>query len=306
MITSNSTYAEIETQKSQDEQNIQDFLVRKLERDSRKLKKIFKTKPYYTPTVPATFHSHTTNIHWRILQILMHEKKPSVQERVRGITFLVESENQIKYTIINDLATGKPMLVSPYPGNAFFVSAHAIRRYKERCLGNEDIDFITVCDRLVRRSPYYVCAPTQNIYGQTNFHSVIFRVADGMFLGYYNNERGIICLDTFISVNMLNEHQKDLSAFKFNDELLRKQRDLVLGLIPFDEKLSETMTSSAIYTEGENELKELSEEDIDELRKIAKEEYEAIPEEEHQRRIAEEQKANRERYDKKMMRKGYK
>ena len=112
----------------------------------------------------------------------------------------------------------------------------------------------------------------------------------------------MICLDTFISVNMLNEHQKDLSAFKFNDELLRKQRDLVLGLIPFDEKLSETMTSSAIYTEGENELKELSEEDIDELRKIAKEEYEAIPEEEHQRRIAEEQKANRERYDKKMMR----
>ena len=128
---------------------------------------------------------------------------------------------------------------------------------------------------------------------------MIFRVADGMFLGYYNNERGIICLDTFISVNMLNEHQKDLSAFKFNDELLRKQRDLVLGLIPFDEKLSETMTSSAIYTEGENELKELSEEDIDELRKIAKEEYEAIPEEEHQRRIAEEQKTNRERYDKK-------
>lgn len=38
MITSNSTYAEIETQKSQDEQNIQDFLVRKLERDSLKRK----------------------------------------------------------------------------------------------------------------------------------------------------------------------------------------------------------------------------------------------------------------------------
>ena len=67
MITSNSTYAEIEEQKRLDEQNIQDFLVRKLERDVRKLKKIFKTKPYYTPLQPATFHSHTTNIHWRIL-----------------------------------------------------------------------------------------------------------------------------------------------------------------------------------------------------------------------------------------------
>ena len=306
MITSNSTYAEIEAQKTLDEQNIQDFLVRKLERDSRKLKKIFKTKQYYTPTVPATFHSHTTNIHWRILQILMHEKKPSVQERVRGITFLVESENQIKYTIINDLDTGKPMLVLPYPGNAFFVSAHAIRRYRERSLENEDLDFVTVCDRLVRRSPYYVCAPSRTIYGSTKFHTVVFRVDDGMFLGYYNSERNVIFLETYISVGMLSEHQKNLSAFKYNDQLLRNQRDMVIGMISFDEELSDSMTSSAIYTDGENELKELSEEEIDELRKIAKEEYEAIPEEEHQHRIAEEQKANRERYDRKMMRKGYK
>lgn len=306
MITSNSTYAEIEAQKTLDEQNIQDFLVRKLERDSRKLKKIFKTKQYYTPTVPATFHSHTTNIHWRILQILMHEKKPSVQERVRGITFLVESENQIKYTIINDLDTGKPMLVLPYPGNAFFVSAHAIRRYRERSLENEDLDFVTVCDRLVRRSPYYVCAPSRTIYGSTKFHTVVFRIADGMFLGYYNSERNVIFLETYISVGMLSEHQKNLSAFKYNDQLLRNQRDMVIGMISFDEELSDSMTSSAIYTDGENELKELSEEEIDELRKIAKEEYEAIPEEEHQHRIAEEQKANRERYDRKMMRKGYK
>ena len=292
MITSNSTYAEIEAQKTLDEQNIQDFLVRKLERDSRKLKKIFKTKQYYTPTVPATFHSHTTNIHWRILQILMHEKKPSVQERVRGITFLVESENQIKYTIINDLDTGKPMLVLPYPGNAFFVSAHAIRRYRERSLENEDLDFVTVCDRLVRRSPYYVCAPSRTIYGSTKFHTVVFRIADGMFLGYYNSERNVTFLETYISVGMLSEHQKNLSAFKYNDQLLRNQRDMVIGMISFDEELSDSMTSSAIYTDGENELKELSEEEIDELRKIAKEEYEAIP--------------NRERYDRKMMRKGYK
>ena len=282
MITSNSTYAEIEAQKTLDEQNIQDFLVRKLERDSRKLKKIFKTKQYYTPTVPATFHSHTTNIHWRILQI------------------------QIKYTIINDLDTGKPMLVLPYPGNAFFVSAHAIRRYRERSLENEDLDFVTVCDRLVRRSPYYVCAPSRTIYGSTKFHTVVFRIADGMFLGYYNSERNVTFLETYISVGMLSEHQKNLSAFKYNDQLLRNQRDMVIGMISFDEELSDSMTSSAIYTDGENELKELSEEEIDELRKIAKEEYEAIPEEEHQHRIAEEQKANRERYDRKMMRKGYK
>lgn len=306
MITSNSTYAEIEAQKRVDEPHIQDFLARKLEREASKLKRIFRTKPYYTPLQPATFHSHDTNIHWRILQILMHEIKPSVQQRVQGINFLVENENQIKYTIINDMDTGKPVLVLPYPGNAIFVSVHAIRRYKERCLGGEDLDFTAVCDRFVRRSPYYVCAPTCCIYGTTSFHEVVFRVADGMFLGYFNNERGVVYLETFISVDMLSERQKEQSAFKYNDQLLRDQRDMVLGLIPFDEKLSESMTSSTLYTEGENALKELSEEDIEELRKLAKEEYDAIPEEEHQRRIAEEQQANRERYERKMMRKGYK
>lgn len=306
MITSNSTYAEIEVQKKQDEKNIQDFLLRKMERDGHKLKKIFKTRPYYTPLQPATFHSHTTNIHWRILQILMHEEKPSTNLRMRGINFLVESENQIKYTIINDMETGQPILVLPYPNNAFFVSAHAIRRYKERSLEGEDLDFMSVCDRLVRRSPYYVCSPSKAIYGSTTFHAVVFRVADGMFLGYYDNNKHVIHLDTFISVDMLNEHQKAISAFKYNDDLLKQQRDMVLGKIPFNEKLSMSMTSSAIYTDGENELKELSEEDIEELKKLAKEEYDSIPEEEHQRRLAEEQKANRERYNKKMMRKGYK
>ena len=85
-----------------------------------------------------------------------------------------------------------------------------------------------------------------------------------------------------------------------------KQRDLVLGLIPFDEELSESMISSALYVEGENALKKLSSEEVKELRRIAKEEYDAIPEKEHHRRIAEQQAANRERYEKKMIRNGYK
>ena len=306
MITSNSTYAEIEAQKSLDEQNIQDYLVRKLERDGRKLKKIFKTKPYYTPLQPATFHSHTTNIHWRILQILMHEEKPSAEQRVQGLNFVVASENQIRYTVINDMETGQPLLVLPFPIQTFFVSAHAIRRYKERCLGGEDLDFEAICDRLVRRSPYYVCAGSRTVYGTTKYNVMVMRVADGMFLGYYDSDRNVTHLDTFISVDMLSEHQKNLSAFKYSDQMLRDQRDMVLGKIPFNEELSRSMDSSRAYINGADELKEMSSEDIAELRRIAKEEYDAIPEEEHQRRIAEQQEANRERYDRKMMRKGYK
>lgn len=306
MITSNSTYAEIEAQKRVDEPHIQDFLARKLEREASKLKRIFRTKPYYTPLQPATYHSHTTNIHWRILQILMHEEKPTPGQRVMGLNFAVASENQIRYTIISDLDTGKPLLVLPFPCNVFFVSAHAIRRYKERFLGGEDLDFTSVCDRLVRRSPYYALASSPAIYGSTSFHSVVFRVADGLFLGYFDREKQVTHLDTFISLDMLNEHQKTLSAFKYNDEQFRKQRDMVLGLIPFDEKLSRSMDSSHAYINGKEELKEMSAEDVKEFIRLAREEYDAIPEEEHQRRIAEEQRANRERYERKMMRKGYK
>ena len=306
MITTNSTYAEIEAQKKLDETHIQDFLLRKLERDGRKLKRIFRTKPYYTPLQPATYHSHTTNIHWRILQILMHEEKPSPEQRVMGLNFVVASENQIRYTIINDMDTGKPVLVLPYPGNAFFVSAHAIRRYKERCLGGEDLDFTSVCDRLVRRSPYYVCTGSRTVYGTTKFKVMVMRVADGMFLGYYDSERGVTHLETFISVDMLSEHQKTLSAFKHSDQMLRDQQDMVLGQIPFNEQLSRSMDHSHAYINGKDELKEMSAEDVKEFVRLAKEERDAIPEEELQRRIAEEQQANRERYEKKMMRKGYK
>lgn len=306
MITTNSTYAEIEAQKRLDETHIQDFLLRKLERDGRKLKRIFRTKPYYTPLQPATYHSHATNIHWRILQILMHEEKPSPEQRVMGLNFVVASENQIRYTIINDMDTGKPVLVLPYPGNAFFVSAHAIRRYKERFLGGEDLDFTSVCDRLVRRSPYYVCTGSRTVYGTTKFKVMVMRVADGMFLGYYDSERGVTHLETFISVDMLSEHQKTLSAFKHSDQMLRDQQDMVLGQIPFNEQLSRSMDHSHAYINGKDELKEMSAEDVKEFVRLAKEERDAIPEEEHQRRIAEEQQANRERYEKKMMRKGYK
>lgn len=236
----------------------------------------------------------------------MHEEKPSPEQRVMGLNFVVASENQIRYTIINDMDTGKPVLVLPYPNQTFFVSAHAIRRYKERFLGGEDLDFVAICDRLVRCSPYYALASSPAIYGSTCFHSVVFRVADGLFLGYFDSEKKVTHLDTFISVDMLNERQKALSAFKYNDEQFRKQRDMVLGLIPFDEKLSRSMDHSHAYINGKDELKEMSAEDVKEFVRLAKEERDAIPEEEHQRRIAEEQQANRERYEKKMMRKGYK
>ena len=306
MITSNSTFEEIEAQKAIDEPLIQEFLTNKIARDAGKLKRIFKAKGYYTPTRPATYHSHATNIHWRILQILMHSRRTSAWERAQGLNFGVESENTIKYTIINDLDTGQPMLVLPYPLNALFVSAHAIRRYRERALGDERLDFTETCDILVRRSPSYVYTFSHTIYGSTTYPSIVYRVADGMFLGYLNKDRGVIHLETFISVDMLNKNQKALSFYQYNDQLLRDQRDMVLGLIPYDAELSDSMNRGHVSAKMDDQFGELTGEEVDELIRVSKEEYDAIPKEEIQRRIAEEQKANRERYARKMMRKGYK
>jgi hypothetical protein len=307
MITSHSTYEEIAAQIAVDEKNIQDFLVNKLGRERKNLMKIFKVKKYYTPSKPATFHSHATGIHWRILQILMHNKKPTAIERAQGLTFIVESENRIKYTIIDDMDTGQPILALTYPNQTYFVSAHAIRRYRERSLLDDNISFEAACDTLVRHSPYYVCYPSQTYYGSTSYRTIAFRVADGLFLGYYNNEKEIAHLETFISVEMLNEKQKSDSAFEYNDELLKKQRDLVLGKIPFDEELSASLAApSSIQVKSDEGMKVLTSEEVDELARLSKDEYFAISEEERQRQLDEEQEANRERYDRKMKRKGYK
>lgn len=65
------------------------------------------------------------------------------------------------------------------------------------------------------------------------------------------------------------------------------------------------VSGNHIYREEDGNLKEMSTEEIEELSRIAREEYDAIPEEVHQQRMAEEQQENRERYKRKMMRKGY-
>ena len=234
--------------------------------------------------------------------------KPNIRNDLEDMVYKNKNAkfNAVVTSIEERHKTGQPLLALPFPIQTFFVSAHALRRYKERSLGGEDLDFVAVCDRLVRRSPYYVCAGSRTVYGTTKYYVMVMRVADGMFLGYYDSDRNVTRLETFISVDMLSEHQKNLSAFKYSDQMLRDQRDMVLGKIPFNEELSRSMDSSRAYINGADELKEMSSEDIAELREIAKEEYDAIPEEEHQRRIAEQQEANRERYDRKMMRKGYK
>ena len=66
------------------------------------------------------------------------------------------------------------------------------------------------------------------------------------------------------------------------------------------------VSGNHIYREEDGNLKEMSTEEIEELSRIAREEYDAIPEEVHQQRMAEEQQENRKRYKRKMMRKGYK
>ena len=66
------------------------------------------------------------------------------------------------------------------------------------------------------------------------------------------------------------------------------------------------VSGNHVYREEDDNLKEMSTEEIEELARIAREEYDAIPDEVHQQRMAEEQQENRERYKRKMMRKGYK
>jgi hypothetical protein len=154
MITSNSTNEEIIKQLKQDSENVNGFITNKMVRKRNDLVKIFKVREYYTPNHPSTFHSYTTNIHWRILLCLMHYRKTNYIERGNGTHFNIDFKHLRLYTIITDMRTNQPILVLPYLPYSFFISAHAIRRYRERYLNNADESFEDTCDKLTRRAPY--------------------------------------------------------------------------------------------------------------------------------------------------------
>jgi len=305
MITSNSTNQEIMGQMALDEANIQEATRNWMAREHNNLVKAFRVKKYFTPKRPMTYHSHTTDIHWRVLFILMHKRRPSSLHRTQGMSFGVESENTIKYTIINDIDTAQPLLVLTYPDQAFFVSAHAVRRYRERCLENKAFSFEETCDALVRRSPSYTYYFSQSVYGTTNNTTIVFMVADGTFFGYYDKGKAIAHLETFISDDMLNDEQKQKSAYVHNKETLISQRDMVLGKTPFDEQISASMLRCFVSMCEGNGWKQLTDKEVEELVELVKEEVAAIPEEERERKLQALQDANRLRYSNKMKRKGY-
>lgn len=305
MITSNSTNEEIIKQLKQDSENVNGFITNKMVRKRNDLVKIFKVREYYTPNHPSTFHSHTTNIHWRILLCLMHYRKANYIERGNGTHFNIDFKHLRLYTIITDMRTNQPILVLPYLPYPFFISAHAIRRYRERYLNNADESFEDTCDKLTRRAPYVVCAASCTLYGNTRFVTVLVRVADGLLLGYFDHNKNITHLETFISIDMMNQTQKNRIAFKFNNERLQIQRDMCLGLIPYDEEQYDSFNCKGSYEINKDGMKELSPEDIAELVRISKEEYFTISEEERERIFNKEHESNRERYDKKMKRNGY-
>lgn len=305
MITSNSTNDEIERQMAIDEADIQNALSNWIGREHNRLVKAFRMRPYYTPRKPVTYHSHKTDIHWRIILVLLHQRRPSAIMRQQGLVFGVESENSIKYTIIKDMATGQPLLVLTYPQQTFFVTAHAMRRYRERCLQVDDMSFEEACDTLVRRSPRYSYYMSHSFHGSTSHATMAFRVADGMFLGYYNKEKGISHLETFISDDMLNDEQKNDSGYMENGELFKKQRDMVIGKIPFDEEIAASMQKASIGLQKEGQWRELTNKEFDEIIAMMKAEVAAMSDEEKERIMHEAQEDNRQRYIRKMKRKGY-
>lgn len=306
MITSNSTNQEIMKQMAQDEANIQEASRNWMAREHNNLVKTFRVKKYFTPPQrPMTYHSHTTDIHWRVLFVLMHKRRPSSLHRAQGMSFGVESENTIKYTIVNDMDTAQPLLVLTYPDHAFFVSAHAVRRYRERCLENKAISFEDTCDALVRRSPSYTYYFSHSVYGTTDHTTIVFIVANGIFLGYYDKDKAIYHLETFISDDILNDEQKHEPAYVHNKETLIRQRDMVLGKTPFDEQISASMLRCFVSMCEDKGWKQLTDKEVEELVKLVKEEVAAIPEEERERKLQALQDENRHRYSNKMKRKGY-
>lgn len=80
---------------------------------------------------------------------------------------------------------------------------------------------------------------------------------------------------------------------------------MVIGKIPFDEEIAASMQKASIGVQKEGEWRKLTNKEFDEIIAMMKAEVAAMSDEEKERIRHEKQEDNRQRYIRKMKRKGY-
>ena len=209
------------------------------------------------------------------------------------------------FMVMKDLRKQIPVFITDSRPHVIMYSAHVARRYKERMALDPNTEFLDICKHMFLNgcSRPRLFGEMSKIYGCNINHRQINIISlNGAYMGYVDGKTEVIHAETFLSTNELRKDQLFLDATKSEDlKLWKSAREaFAKGEITLKELESQTEKLSTDVAVSEGRIIKLTPEearlrDEENLKAISNLEY-----------IEKAKKENRQRYDNKVLRKGYK
>lgn len=210
------------------------------------------------------------------------------------------------FMVMKDLRKQTPVLITDSEPRVIMYSAHAMARYKERMGMDPETDYLDVCKQMFLNgcSRPKLLADMSKIYGtDINHRQMYFITVNGVYMGYVDKKTEVLYADSFLSTEDLGDDQLYLNASKSEDLALWKEMKEAYAKGEINLKELKNYTQYTTYTDigiSDGQIVKLSPE---ELRIQNEENKKAITDPEL---IEKQKEENRQRYNNKIQRKGYK
>ena len=209
------------------------------------------------------------------------------------------------FMVMKDLREQTPVFITDSNPHVIIYSAHAVRRYKERMGIDPESDFVEVCKHMFLNgcSRPRLFGDMSKIYGTNiNHRQINFISMNGAYMGYADGKTEVFHAETFLSSNELRKDQLYLDANKSEDLILWKsvREAYAKGEITLEELISQSERCSTDIAISDGRIIKLTPEEA-KLRDEANKK--TISDPEYIEKVKEE---NRQRYNNKVRRKGYK
>ena len=209
------------------------------------------------------------------------------------------------FMVMKDLREQTPVFITDSNPHVIIYSAHAVRRYKERMDIDPESDFVEVCKHMFLNgcSRPRLFGDMSKIYGTNiNHRQINFISMNGAYMGSADGKTEVFHAETFLSSNELRKDQLYLDANKSEDLILWKsvREAYAKGEITLEELISQSERCSTDITISDGRIIKLTPEEA-KLRDEANKK--TISDPEYIEKVKEE---NRQRYNNKVRRKGYK
>lgn len=209
------------------------------------------------------------------------------------------------FMVMKDLREQKPVFITNSVPHVIMYSSHAVRRYKERMGLDPETEFIDVCKHMFINgcSRPKILGDMSKIYGSSiSRREVSFISMNGAYLGYVDGKTEVLHAETFLSSDELRNDQMYLDSSKSEDlKLWKSTREAFAnGEITLEELKSQSERFSTDIAISEGRMVKITPEEA----KLRDEENKkAITDPEYIEKAKEE---NRQRFNNKRLRKGYK